>query len=300
MAKQPELAADNSTPSLRSALWLYFLILLGTAWITISLASNIEPLFIRFAVASFVVLGFTFAACRLRRISITSLFGNRLDILVIVLAALLGATLFFPAQWLSSILEIFLLTKIGALPFPVGSHTNLALSLIIPMCYGLLFWGYMQRAAESAFDRRGAILVGLLFGFYGMFMTNLASSAVPGFLVVGIIAALLVYLTKSMWVGVAVNIGYNLAFLYIQPTLPDFLNNDLLNPFSLRWLMVAIVPSVIAFILFQVIRFRIPAPAAPEPVSQKRLWGVPLVLIAAIYLVVIVLEVLLRSQQPVR
>jgi hypothetical protein len=304
MASKP--ARKSAYPSLRSALWLYCLVVLGTAAIVIPLAYSIDVLVPRLMAALVAVAGFTFVAMMISRISPAALFGRPPTSISLVLSLLIGLAIWIPASWIRFTIYIGLNSVLGPLPPPLPTNAPplsvlIQAGVIIPLCHGFLFWAYIQRAAEGLGRRRGAILVAALYGIYGLFTAEGALSSVPELFVVGLFAAFAVYYTNSAWPGILVLSGYGAARVLLEDTLFNFLGDQFINPFSVRWLLIVVVTAFIAFILFQVVRLRaaVQTEAAEARVAPKRLWWIPLAISAALFLVGVYGELTLRlSARP--
>ncbi|MEP7288826.1 MAG: CPBP family glutamic-type intramembrane protease [Chloroflexota bacterium] len=301
--------ASVQFPSLRAALWLYLLVLIGTAALTLSLATNIEPLFLRFVAALFIVGGFTLAAIFLQRLKLHDLVGRAPGPISLIVSVLAGVAIWFPFYWLSFMVYRFLENTVG--PFPPRLVTEssqvtyiLQYGIIIPLFQGLLFWGFIQHAAGQSNRFRGAILTALLFAGYGLFSTDLASSAIPALVLVGLMAAFTVYFTDSIWYAIGITAGYNLGLpLLLNPLLNSYFlvtvsDDQYQNLFSVRWLLLVIVMSFIAFILLQFIRLRVPLDPAQLPSTSRtlRLWWIPLLLSVVLLGAIVTSEMTLRSR----
>jgi membrane protease YdiL (CAAX protease family) len=293
-------------PSLRSAMWLYCLVVLGTAAIVIPLAYSIDVLLPRLMAALVAAAGFTFAAVIIGRLSPVALFGQPPLRSSLVLSLLIGLAIWVPASWIRFTIYIWLNSAVGLLPPPMPSNAPplsvlFQAAVIIPLCHGFLFWGYIQRAAEGLDRLRAAVLAAALFGLYGLFTAEGALSSVPEMFVVGLLAALAVYYTNSAWPGILVLSGYGAARILLEDTLFTFLGEQFINPFSVRWLLIVAVTAFIAFILFQALRLRAAAPRETTEVrtAPKPLWWIPLAISVVLFLVGAYGELALRlSARP--
>ena len=304
MATKP--TRKSAYPSLRSAMWLYCLVVLGTAAIVIPLAYSIDVLVPRLMAALVAVAGFTFVAVLVSRISPSAIFGRPPTSLSLVLSLLIGLAIWVPASWIRFTIYNWLNLAVGVLPPPLQSTAPpfsilLQAGAIIPLCHGFLFWAYIQRAAEALGRTRGVVLAAALYGIYGLFTAEGALSSVPEMFVVGLLAAFVVYYTDSAWAGILVLSGYGAARILLEDVLFSFLGDQFIYPFSIRWLLIVAVTAFIAFILFQAIRLR----ASPQretaevPAAPKRLWWIPLAISTALFLVGAYGELALRlSARP--
>jgi hypothetical protein len=188
----------------------------------------------------------------------------------------------------------WLYSAVGPLPLPSILDAPPAAfliqsGLVAPLAQGLLFWAFIQRAAEGLNRVRGALLAAALYAACGLYTHNLATSSIPGLLIIGLLAAFAVYITRSAWCGIAVTATYGVLWaLNEMPT--SFLQNlmagyfgdqsQATNPFSVRWLLLVAVSGFIAFILFQVLRVTAAARSkrAMPRSAPKRLWWIPLVI----------------------
>ncbi len=275
--------------SLRAALWLYALVSLSAAAIILSLFSNFDPQFLRLSLNLFVVLGFTFVATFLVRISPYSLFGRVPTFIGIVLGFLAGLAIWVPASWALFVVNGWLNTSLGLLPNPLRTGAGpvaqvIQLGLMIPFCQSFMFWGFIQHAAEPLGKNRAAVLAGCLYGLFGLFATGDFVSAVSGLLVVGLLAAFVVRYTDSVWSGFAVAAGYGLARPLFEETLFNFLGDQAPQIFGLRWLAITLIGAFLAFVLLQVIRVRstVPAEASKKRLHFQSSWLAPMILVVII------------------
>lgn len=310
---QPEEEAEPSPyPALRSALWLYLLVLLGTFAIVVVFVSSIDPVFLRLVAALFVAGGFTAAALFITDVRPGPIFGNRPTVNNMIPAFFAGLAIWMPVLWVFTILNGLLNTYIGGLPLPIESGaTPVAIALqsgiFIPLCQGLLFWAYFQRAAEGIGFFKGALLTAALFALFALFSTEFGVSGIPAMFLAGLVAVLAVYFTGSAWTGIAVASGYGMARLALENSVLDWANIKLpdgrVDPNALfggRWLVVLAVSLFIAFITIRIIAAtttnveRNRTPRAPI----RRLWWVPLVLSVILVVLIGYGEVLTRLHHP--
>src|SRR5689334_7313242 len=223
----PEPQPTVNEPSLQMALWLYFFVLLGTMFVMVELGSNVEPLFLRFATTLFIMLGLTIGTLFLFRIKMFTLFGRPPEPISLVASVLAGLAIWVPFFWLSDLIFGLLENSVGKFPaakFAVGQPGAYLVqyAILIPLCQGLLFWGFIQRPAQKVFRVWGVVLTAVLYAFFGLFGTDAGASAIPGFFVIGLLAGFAVYFTDSIWYGIGILAGYNLGLPLL---LTPFLNN---------------------------------------------------------------------------
>src|SRR5258708_1568809 len=92
------------TPSLRGALWLYFLVLAGTTLAFYLPAQSAPRVFLSLVASLFVTAGFTVAAIFINRLSFGSLLGVRPSWRALLLSFFAGLLAWIPALWLASLL----------------------------------------------------------------------------------------------------------------------------------------------------------------------------------------------------
>src|SRR5690242_2013278 len=82
--------AKSPYPSLRTALWLYLAVLIGTAAIKIPLSTNVDSALLRLMVALFVDLIFTGLALFLTKTDLLTVLGNPPDIASLIASIVVG------------------------------------------------------------------------------------------------------------------------------------------------------------------------------------------------------------------
>ena len=293
-------------PSLRTALWVYVVIFIGTMAIVLPLSRNIDPIFIRFSATVLISSGITFLAILLLRLSPGRLTGPAPQPQILLLSFVLGLVSWLPFFWLTTAIGTLLQNAVGALIFvPARDVTFLSylvqFAILMPLALGFTFWMFLEPAATRALGVAGAALVGVLFGFYAMFSTDLGASAIPGYVLLGLLAAFLVYRSGCAWYGVALLSGLNIGL----PLLRDFLtvtlfpgggvNPDWANPFSLRWLLPVIICVLVAVGLYLFI-WRQVRPMPQERVPAQRLWVLPVALSVILMVFSIGSEMAMRQE----
>jgi hypothetical protein len=150
------LELNDRPPALREALWTALAVFVCTALLAIGLAANIEPVLLRFLAAVLFAGGFTALTVALNRTSVGVLFGDRPRPVSILLALLVGAAVWLPVSWAIIVTDGALGLAFGTLspPSALGSGISPAalviqFGIVVPACLGLLFFVYVQRAAEG-------------------------------------------------------------------------------------------------------------------------------------------------------
>ncbi|MCC7446350.1 MAG: hypothetical protein IT324_02990 [Anaerolineae bacterium] len=294
-------------PSLRGALWLYLLVFIATAAIFGVLSYNIDPLFLRLLAAIFITAGFTIAAMFITDVRPATIFGRRPTIKFLILSLLAGLAIWVPATWVRFLVYSVLNDVFGVLPPPLQTTAApqaiiVQAGIIIPLCQTVLFWAYLQRAAEGISKARGTLLTAVLYALYGLFTTEAAFSGVPELLLVGLLAAFTVYAMDSAWYGFVVIAGYGMARTLFETTLFTYLGDQFGFLLGIRWLLVVAITGFAAFILFQVIRVSALDQTAKNPyrAAPRRLWGIPLLLIILAFALGTYGEVVLRQANAPR
>ena len=293
-------------PSLRSAMWLYCLVLIGSIIVS-TLQYNIDVVFLQLVVSVFITAGFTAVLMFASRVRPAAIFGERPTARQVIISLLIGLSLWVPPTLIMLTIYAWLNSAVGPRTPPIPNDTFAALliqnGLIAPLAQGLLFWAFIQRAAEGLNRVRGALLTAVLYAAYGLFTHYYAASSIPGLLIVGLLAAFVVYATRSAWCGIAVTAMYGVLWSMPASLVADFIagyfgdQSQATNPFSLRWLLLVAVTGFVAFILFQVLRVTATGRSkrTPPHSTPKRLWWIPLVISALLLVVGVYGEVVART-----
>lgn len=297
-------------------MWLYLLVLIGTVVVIVVPAQTIDGVFLALIAAIFVTAGFTIIMMFVTHVRLMAILGEPPKIIQLVISLLIGIAVWFPSAWVSLALYSWLNSAVGPvpLPFTAVSPTSLLIqnTLIVPLAQGLLFWAYIQRAAEGLHRPVwGVVLTAALFAGYGLFTSDLATSAMPGLLLVGLCAAFVVYLTRSAWCGIAVMMTYGLVWTlnevptsFMQTMLASYFGGatQASDPFSVRWLLLVIVGGFIGFILLQILRVIAASPDKPAGLrsAPKPLWWLPMALSILILVAGVYSEILLRDLNYVK
>ncbi len=318
-------------PTLSAALWLYFCALLLTAAVQIGLQANVEAVFLRLIAALFFAGGLTWLFGRLSGAPLAPTLGRLPPLSVLILAILIGLLAWLPATWLILATNTLLNTLIGLLPPPglvaegaLPVAIALQLGILIPICHGLLFWGFLQRGARGLGGNGAAILAAGLYALFGLVSTEFGYAAVPGLLLIGLLAAFTVQYTESAWAGMAVVGGYSVIRPLIERTafetdLFNFLGMTPQALFGGWWLLLSSLTAFLAFLILQFIRGgrvtptetppapelpkkaakreALPPPAAPD-LGLGRAWFIPLTLSLAFCLLIGYGEWAARNQNP--
>ncbi len=302
-----EQNAERKYPTLRSAARLYLCVILATILIVGGLGDAIDVVFLRLMAALFVFGGFTIAALLITDVRLDMIMGGRPGIVALGLGLLAGFAVWAPATWLLSFFSQLLGALFGNRPRTGGSSDAtlvgllLMFGLIIPLCEGLLFFGFIQKAAQGIGRWRGIWLTALLFGLFGMFSAGLGMSAAPAYFLVALVAGSLTLYSRSIWSGVLVLSGFNLG----EPVLRDALLGSLLKGqvadlLSLGWLTTLALTLFVTFMLVQLSRALAPQTSplltTTEAAKPKAAWWLPLIVVIALCVLVGYGEIVTRSQ----
>jgi hypothetical protein len=297
----------SPSPSLRFALWLYLLVLL----LTIAIVGLVpgEVLLFRLIAAFFALIS-TAVAIYASRTDWKTVTGHKPTFGELFVSLLMGIALWLPVFWLIFLTNAWMNTAIGPRaapdPLPTGA-TRLAViiqsGIVIPLFQGILFWAFLQKAAQGLGRLRGILLTAVLFGMFGLFSTEFGMSAFPAYFVIGLAASFVAHVTGSAWTGIAAVSGFSLMRPILERTpwerdLFAFLNPPALSPeaslIGTRWLMVVVVSAFFVFMLIQVIRARSRQPEPTPPAAPGRLWWIPLGLSVVLCLVLAYGEIVIR------
>lgn len=285
--------AQSPYLSLRTALWLYFFVLIGTAAVIIGLSQYVDPTFLQLIIALIFPAGLTAFVIYRTRTSLEALIGRPPEVISLLAGVGVGFFLGGLALWLNFLVYNWLERNVGALAPPLESNVILfSLILqsvaIIPISQGFLFWAVIQRSTTGLGRIASIVLLAALFAMYSLFssVANLGITVIPSAFIVGLIAALAISYTDCAWYGVVITASYNFfwvcfqnGLLGISGTIGNYLGSDGGNLLSVRWLFLVIVSAFLAFIMLQVIRLRALAERDDNPPAQtKAFWTLPLVL----------------------
>ena len=243
---------------------------------------------------------------------------------VLVLAALAGLAIWPVAWWLMDLTNHALLNagplpaadSLTSLPDPFfGAHLHdasyelqiLFAVVLVPLVQAWLVWGSVQPVLGRAVGRwRAAWFAGAVGG--ALMSLSAVQNVVPGmpwglasvggYLLVGWVAALAVYLTGLAWAGFAVHA----AFVYTSFALRDDLAREMAGKayLDIAWLTLLVLGLFGAAMLLQVIRFRTERPAEPaRTAGLGRLW-MPLAVLLIALGVMAALDVRARQDQSRR
>lgn len=215
---------------------------------------------------------------------------------VLALAALAGLAIWPVAWWLMDLTNHALLqagplpaadsliglpdTFFGARLHDASYELQILFAVVLaPLVQAWLVWGLVEPALGRAVGRwRAAWIAGAVGG--ALMSLSAVQDVVPGlpwgaasvggYLLVGWVAALAVYLTGSAWAGFAAHA----AFVYASFALRDDLAREMAGKayLDVAWLTLLVLGLFGAAMLLQVIRFRTPRPAAPPRTGLRRLW----------------------------
>ncbi len=226
----------------------------------------------------------------------------------LALAALAGLSVWAPAWWLMDACNYALERTVGLLSLPLAvidvrerwlgvELQPLAYelgvffaTLIVPLLMAWLLWGLAQPALEGALGRRRAAW--LAGGVGGAFWALIAVqgvapalpwglAALPGYVLIALVAAHMVALTGSLWAGFAAQFVFAYAsFAWRDDLFRAFAGKSYADP---AWLTVLVLGAFGVFFFAQVIRARTPRP--PEPArmaAERRAWWALALLLAAV------------------
>jgi len=252
---------------------------------------------------------------RLRRRPLREVNGPAPDPVSLILAGLAALGMWVVAWWLMDMADYGLNHVIGSLasPTPITDFSDSFLGLdlqpaayeleilfavvLLPLVEAWLLWGLLQPELGALFGRwRAAWITGGACGaFLALTAVQNVAPALPwglasldGYVVIGCLAALAVYLTGSPWTGFAAWGTFAYAsFAWRDDLFREFAGKPY---WDVGWLTLILVGVLVAVVAFQAIRFRNPRPAEPERTSPP--WtlqvGLPLLLLLAAAAMVIV------------
>lgn len=277
-------------PSLRSAAWLYLSVLLFTTIIIVGLPQNIDVRLLRLLAALILAGGGTMLALFLTNTGLGAIFGRRPRPGALILSLLTGAALWLPVSWLLIVVDGLLDVSLGFLPAPRALQSGVStialivqFGLVVPLCQGLLFWAFIQRAAEGVGSMTGATLTAVLFALYGLVSADFGMTIIPAYLLIGLAAAFAGYFTGSAWAGIGVLVGYHLTralFENTQGQVALFNTLGAETPEQLigaRWLFALALSLFAAFAMLQALRALHPREANAPRSAPRRLWWIPVV-----------------------
>lgn len=211
------------------------------------------------------------------------------DPIALVLAGAAGLAIFAAAWWGMDLADHLLRQAGGALPLPqllsrtadrlLGADLRaasyeiavLANVVLIPWAQSWLLWGTLRRAMAVRFGvARGAWLTALIGGCVlalsapqqvePSLPSGLAS--LPGYLLVGVVAAWAAELSRSYWAGFAAHGTFAYASLALRDDLLRVMvGRGYLDP---AWLTALLLGGFGAAVVLQVIRFRAETDAPPS------------------------------------
>jgi hypothetical protein len=305
--------------ALRGALWLYFLAFAGIAVLRFALTALDLGLVLLLG-AVFIIGGLLLCVGILTGVRPAEIAGQRPRLLLLAVAMVAGAALWLPTWWLLVVTNSTLNTVIGRFPVPsIAAGLDRAayvvlFGVMVPLLYSLLFFGLLQRMIVPRAGLGGVLIVGALFGLFALISTEFALSGVVAYFLIGFVASLAAYFTRSIWCGAGVLIGYSLVRPLIDRTragasLQAFLFPAGIAPdaalFAGRFLLLVIVGIFVAFVCLQVLRLSSESIATTEQAAGKlgserrRWWWLPLVLTGVLVVVLVWGEIGLRLALPV-
>ncbi|MBN1202353.1 MAG: hypothetical protein JXJ20_10900 [Anaerolineae bacterium] len=245
----------------------------------------------------------------------------------LLLAALAALSLWAMVWWLMDMTNYRLERSVGPLPLPQSlaqmPDTLLGVELqkasyeieilfavvLQPLALAWLVWGLVQPEIGALVGRlRAAWITGVLAGaIMALIPAQDVAPALPwglaslgGYMLIGIAAALAVYLTGSPWTGFVAHATFAYAsFAWRDDLFREFGGKSYLD---MAWLTLVVLGLFGAAVTLQAIRFRDPRPADPERAARNRLaWlGLPLALVLAALVVMTVLDVDARHAEKAK
>ncbi|MCS6869886.1 MAG: hypothetical protein NZ571_00335 [Anaerolineae bacterium] len=301
----------TKTLTLRSALWLYLVALIGTALIVIGLQSAIRSLSLLRLSAAFLAVGLPlFIAAFLLQLPIGRSFGRSPRLPHLLAGLLIGVAAWLPASWLIFVANYVLDATIGILPPPPAVTEGILplaavvqLGIVVPTLHGILFWAYLQRCAAGLGANGAVLLSATLYGLFALASTEFGYAGIPGALMIGLLAAFTTRYTESAWCGIAVSCGYSLMRPLLENTaleaeLFTALGTEL---FGSAWLLAAGSGTFVALFILQTVRaFRAAPSETPLTVRMGKAWQVPLIIALALCLLIGYGEFGLRARNALR
>ncbi|GEM_PF-969998 len=316
----PEYTEASPLPTLRSAMRLYMLVLIVSAAVIVELEYSIDIAFLRLLAAIFVFGGFTVAAVLLTGSQLGAIMGRRPTIAMLLISFAVGLTVFAPMTWMLLLISNTLGGLLGNLPPPLSSNANfyqqmIMFGVIIPLCQGFLFFGYLFAAAQglaTAGGRgrwRSVGLIVILFGLFGLFTAGFGLAAIPAYMILGLVGALLVVRSGSAWTAIVMQSGFYLAEPILSPhIISPLLGSQAADILSFPWLTLVVISAFLTFVLLQMMQVMLRRRAAldsavsttPHKASKPgRGWWLPLVATALLCIVIGYSELLTRQRNPV-
>ncbi len=233
---------------------------------------------------------------------------------VLALAGLATLSLWAAIWWLMDVTNYLLQQAVGPPDWPrsivvlndplLGLRLNpLAYELsvlfavvLLPLAQGWLLWGRVQPALTARLGARRALPTVSLLG--GALLTLSATqgvtpalpggiAALPGYVLLALIAALTAHLSGWTGTGVVAHASFAYAsFAWQDELFRAFLGVDYLDP---RWLTVIVLGLLGAVLCLQIMRFRGQRPSPPQPspraLGRADWWPLLLLTIAVIALI---------------
>jgi hypothetical protein len=280
--------------------------------------AHTDVLTVRFVLNLVTVASTAMGVMELKRRTFREVNGPAPEPISLILAGLAALGLWVVAWWLMDMADYGLNHVIGSLasPKPITEFSDSLFGLdlqpaayeleilfavvLLPLVEAWLLWGLLQPELGALFGRwRAAWITG---GVSGAFMALTAvqnvAPALPwglasldGYVVIGCVAALAVYLTGSPWTGFAAWGTFAYAsFAWRDDLFREFAGKPY---WDVGWLTLILVGVLVALVAFQAIRFRNPRPAEPERASSPRTLrvGPPLLLLLAAVVVMVIVDI---------
>ena len=284
-------------PTLRAGMILYLLVLIGTTLITLGFSGNVETSFLRLVTAVFLCAGLTLLAMLLTRVPADTLYGARPTVRFLLSGLVAGLAIYVFASWLYLFLSRLFGGLFGNLPAPLriqgAGATEIALfgqitlfALILPLCYGILFYGFLYHGARGLGRWRAVLFVALLYGIFGIFAGGQGLTAGPSYFFVGLAAGAFALRSGSGLAAVCVLAGFNLGDPILSGVLGGALRRAGNDVLGFELLTLAALSAFLTVVLVQVARLTATPTRAWRPAAPGRLWWllwIPIALLVVFY-----------------
>ncbi len=295
-----------------AALWAVSLVAIGLFAAQTALADN-DRLTLRYLLNAGVIAGAALLVMIITRRGVRAVHGPAPEPISLVLAGAAALCLWAPAWWLMDALNYVLDRHVGLLNLPepitglqdrllgVTLHSasyelGIAFAVVLlPLAAAWLLWGLVQPELDALIGRRwAAIAAGLAGGaFFALTsVQNVAPSlpwgtaSVPGYVVIGLVAAWVVYLTGSPWAGFTAFATFAYAsFAWRDDLFRQFAGKDYWDP---AWLTVLLLGTYGAAICLQAIRYRVERPPEPDRLRKHPavVWLAAIILLTGVIILI--------------
>ena len=295
-----------------AALWAVPLVAIGLFAAQTALA-NSDRLTLRYLLNTGVIAGAALLVMIVTRRSARALLGPAPEPVSLALAGAAALCLWAPAWWLMDALNYALDRHVGLLTLPepitglpdrlLGVTLNTAsyelgiafAVVVLPWAAAWLLWGLYQPELDTFIGRRrAAIFAGLTGGaFFALTaVQNVApalpwgTASVPGYIVIGLVAAWAVYLTGSPWAGfTAFGTFAYASFAWRDDLFRQFAGKDYWDP---AWLTVLLLGTFGAVICLQAIRYRVDRLPEPDRLRKQPavMWLAVIILLTGVIVLI--------------